>query len=47
LQEDEVEGEVLCKSCFELTESGKDDQADLRLACEACVLERWRLEDAS
>jgi hypothetical protein len=42
-------GEVLCAACFALMEAEPDevDGTKLLLTCEACVLDRFRITDAS
>lgn len=44
-----VGGEILCQSCKALLDRHYPEEVSqhLRLACEACVLERWRLVDAN
>jgi hypothetical protein len=47
IDDDELAGEVLCATCAELCDSEGPPQGDLRMACEPCVLDRWKLQDAS
>lgn len=47
IEEDGVAGEVMCAVCLAHVEAGNPELAELRLACERCVLERWPLDDAS
>lgn len=48
IDDQQIAGEVLCESCFDACNAAaeRDEPAPtehLRLACEACVLERYKL----
>lgn len=42
-----VTGDALCPECDVLVNAGRSLEADLHVACGACVRDRWPLEGAS
>lgn len=52
IKDEQISGEVLCQACYDACNAAaeKGDPApteSLRLACEACVLERHKLTDSN